>query len=203
MTHYKPDELYEKFRSAKGAISRPAFFNSPSSGKIQEMWCAARFGQLFQRLYGDCLIHIADDDLQEIHDFLIEYQKALEPIQITECIEPGRRRGDEYREGRSPDPAVANERWENGTEHGVSWVRDSIEKKTRKYAGSSRNVGLLVYLNFRSFNFRYEEMLRAAEPYLQSWNSVWLISREGLACLKPFHGVEAYAGWYIDEAIEG
>ena len=63
------------------------------------MWCAAHFARGYERRYGECYVWISDEDEQTDADFHLEIAGIRHPFQVTELMQPGRRRGDECRNG--------------------------------------------------------------------------------------------------------
>jgi len=82
-------------------------------------------------------------DVQTEVDFELEIDKTRHPFQITEVMEPGRRRSDEYRD--CDTPAVRHDDIERGTQFGCEWVRDAISvesEQTLRRCESAQRVGL-------------------------------------------------------------
>src|SRR5687767_11690053 len=125
MKRYRPDELLARYQEIFEAAGEEAFFRNPKHKKTQEMWCAAHFARGYERHFGSCYVHISDEDEQTDSDFELEVDGKRFPFQVTELMEPGRRRGDEYRGGASGKTRL--EDWSEGTEHGSKWIRDAID----------------------------------------------------------------------------
>src|SRR3954451_20887715 len=153
LQRYIPDELLTKYRIIRDQITTEEFFRSPKHKKTQEMWCAAHFARAYNQYVAPCTVLIADKDEQTHADFYMDTEGKLYPFQVTELMEPGRRRGDEYRGGASG--RTQDEEWSEGTEQGPAWVRSAIERKLlKRYAGTA-DLNLLVYLNFRAYEQQY------------------------------------------------
>jgi hypothetical protein len=158
MKRYTPDELLSKYRSIRDEITTEEFFRSPKHKKTQEMWCAAHFARAYNQHVAPCTVLISDEDEQTDADFFLETGGKSYPFQVTELMEPGRRRGDEYRAGGSEK--TQDEDWSEGTEHGPVWVRSAIERKLKKKYAGTLDLNLLLYLNFAAYEQQYEDTQR-------------------------------------------
>lgn len=136
MKRYRPDELLARYRAIRKATTTEAFFRDPAHKKTQEMWCTAHFARGYEKGHGECYVWISDEDEQTDVDFDLEINGVRHPFQITERMQSGRQRGDEYRDGGETGKTVLED-WGPGTERGPSWLREAIERKVKKnYAGA-------------------------------------------------------------------
>jgi hypothetical protein len=156
LQRYTPDELLTKYRTIRNQITTEEFFRSPEHKKTQEMWCAAHFARAYNQYVAPCAVLISDEDEQTDADFFLDIGGKSYPFQVTELMEPGRRRGDEYCGGGSAK--TQDEDWSEGTARGPVWVRAAIERKLRKKYAGTVHLNLLVYLNFAAYEQQYEDI---------------------------------------------
>ena len=195
LLRYAPDELLTKYRTIRAQITREQFFRSPEHKKTQEMWCAAHFARAYNQHVAPCTALISDKDEQTDADFFLDTGEKTHPFQITERMEPARRRGDEYRWGESEK--AQGENWSKGTEHGSAWVRLAIERKLmKKYAGTAE-LNLLVYLNFAAHEQQYEDMRSECVQLAPQFASVWLLNGNALCCIHQNPVLRAFQGWMM------
>jgi hypothetical protein len=197
---YEPEVLLTKYRAIRKSISSKEFFRSPKHQKTMEMWCAAHFARAYSRYVRPCAVLIDDVDIQTDVDFELELDGVCHPFQVTEVMEPGRRRGDEYRNG---DPVGARgDDIESGAAHGASWIRVGLENKlSRGYAGVSK-LNLLVYLNFAGRNQEYVRLRAVCGEVAKQFGSVWLLNGNTVCCIHPNPDIPSWEGWMIiDESL--
>lgn len=200
MKRYRPTELLTRYRAIREATTTEAFFRNPAHKKTQEMWCAAHFSRGFERHYEACFVLISDSDEQTDTDFKLEVRETQRPFQITELMQPGRRRGDEYREGERDRTVL--EDWSPGTANGPSWVREAIERKVKKRYAAARELNLLVYLNFPAYEQRFDRIAEECEQAAQHFASVWLLNGNAMCCILEGNGFERSNGWLpIEESL--
>jgi len=195
-TRYCPDELYAKFRQAHDVASPSEFFNRPAHKKTQELWCAARFGQVFSLHVKPCSLLVADGDEQTDADFHLEVAGKTLPFQITEVQVPGRRRGDEYKKEKLPRATL--ESWDSGTQQGPVWVRDALLKKHDRYGGEVAGLNLLVYANFQAYEHDYEELCHATAELASRFASVWVLNGNGACCIKGSEALGGARAWLFN-----
>ena len=191
---FRPEQLLAKYRAIRANIADREFFRSPKHKKTQEMWCAAHFACAFDQYLERCDILIDDVDAQTDADFDLQVNGVSYPFQITEVLEPERRRGDEYRNGLPP---VRADDWSRGSELGPSWVRAALEKKLMKqYAGADR-LNLLAYLNFGAWQQQYVDIRNECANVSKHFASVWLLNGNALCCIQPSPALKAFEGWMM------
>lgn len=112
-------------------------------------------------------------------DGFIGNQKAFENVEITEIMEPGRRRGDEYRrtvENSKPPPDRPDD-WRASAAKIPATLEAGIMKKVQKKYGTKPL--LLVYLNIGDYGLMQKETKAAiAEQkakYSESFREIWVI----------------------------
>jgi len=197
---YRPNELLGRYRAIREATSTEAFFRDPAHKKTQEMWCAAHFSRGYEKHYGECFVLISDRDEQTDSDFELEERRTRHPFQVTELMEPGRRRGDEYRGGESDRTIL--EDWSPGTKNGPIWIRRAIERKVKKRYAGARGLNLLVYLNFPAYEQRCDRIAEECEEAAEHFASVWLLNGNAICCIREGSGFEITNGWLpIEESL--
>ena len=118
------------------------------------------------------------------------------PFQVTEVMEPGRRRGDEY---RNVDPGVRHDDIEAGTAHGPSWVRAALQNKLAKNYAGMESLNLLAYLNFAGRNLQFVDLREACAQVSRKFGSVWLLNGNTLCCIHPNAQIPSWEGWMVIE----
>jgi hypothetical protein len=195
LQRYTPDELLDRYRGIRNQITTEEFFRSPKHKKTQEMWCAAHFARAYNQYVAPCAVLISNEDEQIDADFFLEVGGTRYPFQVTELMEPGRRRGDEYRGGGAE--RTRDEDWSEGTEHGPAWIRTAIElKNKKKYAGAA-TLNLLVYLNFAAYEQAYEGIQAECAQAAPGFASVWLLNGNALCCIHQNPELRAFQGWMM------
>lgn len=141
-----------------------------------------------------CLI-----DTQTDVDFELKIGGVCHPFHITEVMEPGRRRGDEYRNGA---PALRHDDLVGGTRNGAAWVCAAIEKKVEKKYAEQANLNRLLYLNFAGRSQQYEILGDTSRDIASQFASVWLLNGNTMCCIRPSSRIQAFEGWLvIDESL--
>lgn len=192
---YRPDELLEKYQAIRVRATDQEFFRAPKHKKTQEMWCAAHFARGYEKHFAPCFVYIAESDEQTEADFDLEIAGVRYPFQITELMEPGRRRGDEYRAG--PSGKTTLEDWTEGTEKGAAWVREAIERKVQKHYSSAFQLNLLVYLNFRAYEQQFNMIKAECEAAAQHFAAVWLLNGNAICCIRTSPRFRVTRGWLM------
>ena len=196
-TKYKPDALLSKYRAIRNSISAREFFRSPKHQKTMEIWCAAHFSRAFDRYVSPCEVLIDDMDIQTDVDFELDMGGVLHPFQVTEVMEPGRRRGDEYRIG---EPVGArDDDIETGTALGATWVRAALAHKLAKGYADVEKLNLLAYLNFAGRSQQYEHLRSTCVGVAERFGSVWLLNGNTLCCIHPNQDIPSWEGWMVIE----
>lgn len=177
MDCYAPDELLAKYRAIRSTVPADIFYRKPEYRKVMELWCAAQFARGFAaNLDPSCLVLIHENDAQEYYDFQLEIKSEAERLnfQLTEVLQEGRRRGDEYRQD-APRRVATLADWDWGSELGGQATSSAINKKFKRYGGDVSNLNLLIYLNYLDADCSLislrEQVADASDP----WRSVWLL----------------------------
>jgi len=130
-------------------------------------------------------------------DFELEIDKTRHPFQITEVMEPGRRRSDEYRD--CDTPAVRHDDIERGTQFGCEWVRDAIQLKVNKRYAGANQLNVLAYVNFAGRNQQYLQLRDTCAEVATHFASVWVLNGNTMCCLQPNLKIPAWEGWMVIE----
>jgi hypothetical protein len=112
-------------------------------------------------------------------------------------MEPGRRRGDEYRTGQVESPSEGD--LELAREEGPSWVAEAVERK-RGYAGDLSNLHLLVYVNFPTYELSYADTVSTLATPSNDFASIWLLTGDAICCIKASSALGRLPGWYCSPA---
>jgi hypothetical protein len=196
---YTADELFEKYQRIRNETSDERFFNGPEHTKTQELWCAVHFSKGYSAHIKSSTIIMDDSDTQLDYDFELKVAGKLYPMQITECMEPDRRRGDEYKE---VNPGITKDDSEYGNANAHIWVKNTIEKKFTKYFAGCRELNLLVYLNFSALEQRYDILTEHCADIAKNFNSVWLLNGNALCCIKSCEELGELNGWgMVEESL--
>ena len=189
---YKPQELYAKHNAARASISSREFFG-PKHQKAREVYCAALFSITYTHGVAPCLVAIEEPDPQNDIDFYLEVQDELFEFQITEVLEPGRRRGDEYKMAQAG--SISTQDWQAAHDHGPEWIRDGIAKKLEAYGGAVAKMNLLVYVNFPAYELEYATVRSVAAAMSAPFSSVWLMTGNAISCIKEGEHLGRVEGW--------
>ncbi len=196
-TKYQPAALLEKYKIIRDQISDKEFFCSPKHQKTQEIWCAAHFSRAYERYLAPSYVLIDDSDIQTEVDFDLEVANIAHPFQVTEAMEPGRRRGDEYRYSSPVD--ARHDDIESGAEQGAWWIRAAIEKKLDKHYAGSSELNLLVYLNFAGRDQKFNHLRATCQDVARQFASVWLLNGNALCCIQPNPRIHSLENWLVIE----
>lgn len=195
----EPEKAYALFLEKREPISDEEFFNDPAHQWLRDLWVGAHFGRAYDQFIGCCTVEF---DWAKAHewDFVLHTEAQPEPFQTTEALEPGRRRGLEYKQIESGErPRTTLESWEPGTRHGSEWINCAIgRKKNKNYAGAE-NLNLLVYANFPAYQLELSAVKVACRELASAFLSVWVITGRHLGLIHsaspPNQAVES--GWLV------
>ena len=179
-----PEEARAYFDLHRDKLTDSEFFNSPAASTLQDIWVASHFGRAYAEFVAACRLEF---DLVAAHewDFRLLANDSFYPFQITEALEPGRKRGREYREIEREEIARTKlESWEPGTKNGPSWIAGAIERKVKKHYAGASELNLLVYANFPAYQLEYERVEACSAALADSFNSTWVITGNSLALLQ-------------------
>jgi hypothetical protein len=144
-----PDVLFAKADEAGNAIGRERFLHGNATKHLREAWVIGRIGTLLGATRARLSRTDPPDGYLELSDI------GVIPVEVTECLQEGRRRGDEdhsamlvHHHQDELDAAI---------EYNKDWVEALIRKKLAKDARCPPNTVLLVYHNTSLFNFNPEK----------------------------------------------
>lgn len=193
MSRYTPQQLIGQFRAIVGPLTDEEFFRRPRHKKTQELWCAAHYSLGFEKFIAPCTVQVSEVDEQTDTDFVLQCATECFPFQITEVIEPGRRRGELVRNGQPL--VVPIDENPKGTTEGSSWVRAAIQRKVLKHYADACQLNLLCYINFSARNQQFEIVRAACNDVSASFASVWLLTGNALCCIHPV--IPELSGWLV------
>lgn len=190
---HRPDALMKIHDDARnklgpGVHGLAVLFRKSQCNPLLEAHAAAKFA----KLRGAELLRLSPKDPP---DFEVEYSCGrTEGYELTEAIEPGRRRGDEYKyeaqECENPDGITVvdfpEDEWAKVgdvlpilTERTAAKV-DGLRKRRKR--GLTTSYGLAIYLNFRFFPAEPDEVAAVTEAFhpgteigKDEFPSVWVL----------------------------
>lgn len=164
LRRYSPDGLRAEFDVRDGPIPRDALFNKNEHKRHLEMYPAHRFASGYHQHVAPCTVLWEDVDAQSDQDFYLEVAGVQYRIQLAEVGPPGRHRGLEYRPGGQAGP-FEDKDYEAGGRLGPVWIRQGIEKKASKNYSTSKQLHLLLYVNFAGWDLQYKAIQDEARPF--------------------------------------
>lgn len=159
--------------------------------KTKEALIAATFATIFDYAVMPILVKMVHEKIQdfELSDFS-DFNGQKYEYEIVMALEPGRKPGLEYRDGRKPIPSLPAL---SGKSVSAEWIVKVIQKKTelaQKNKFDHRH--LLVYQNIQGRAPDLRQLKALVGDANSVWASVWLISGVpdwgGVALLSNRHG---------------
>jgi hypothetical protein len=191
---YRPDELFEKYRTIRAITCDEDFFNRPEHQRTQEVWCAAHFANAYNKYLAPCAVLIDESITDTDTDFDLETDGKIFAFQVSEVQEPGRRRGDEYKQ---PEHLRPEHNLSRGALLAPQWVREGIRKKVAKNYADAHTLNLLMYLNFPAWSQQYYDIRSACEDLVTAFASVWLLNGNTMCVIKANLSLRAFEGWMV------
>ncbi len=185
MPQLLPTDLHSMVRARANELGTVDFLARRKNQRLREMWCAAMSGLGYEQNFGPCEIDIGFEDEQKDYDFLLILQgQAPLPFQVTEALDPDRRRQQEYLSlGKDAVDAQIDALPNLGSGYSAQRLHEVVSAKAAKrYAGAS-NLHLLVYLNIRAGQVTWTALSSAVEESARSFASVWVVTDRLLACV--------------------
>lgn len=144
-----PKEFVAKVEELAGLVKSENLFNDPAAQFLLDAIPIAEFTNFrptdFVRL---------SDQREQWPDGQIGTPKQPVNVEVTEVLEEGRRRGDEYRnDGQAKDGNA--EDWRKRAEAIPARLEQGIERKISK--GNGKDCILLVYLNMSTYGLLQKE----------------------------------------------
>ena len=141
-----PDELMTLHYELREIVGREKFYNKGGLTFLQEAHVLATYGRLLKAEK----VRLVPEHLKQ-NDCEIVLNGEKRTYEITEVMEEGRKRGDEYK--GKPDNSwreITDEQMRQSSILGFRQFRKIIESKASK--GYDSSVGLIVYYNVSDFD---------------------------------------------------
>jgi len=171
---HSPAAFIKRVQEMDGLIESAVLFTKPNINFLFDALVLAEFVKLRPveqvRLAGT---------REEWPDGFVGNQKAFENVEVTEIMEPGRKRGDEYRRmvDNSKSPPDRPEDWRARAAKIPAALEAGIMKKVQKNYGTKPL--LLVYLNIGDYGLMQGETKAAIAElkarYSGSFREIWII----------------------------
>jgi hypothetical protein len=171
-----PKEFAAKVEELAGPIKSEHLFNDPAAQFLLDAIPIAEFTKLrrtdFVRL---------SDQRDQWPDGQVGTPKLPVNVEVTEVLEEGRRRGDEYRnDGQAKTSNV--EDWRKCAEAIPALLENGIQRKVGK--GYDKDFILLVYLNMSTYGVLQKETVEAIAnikaKYAQHFHEICILWQEML-----------------------
>ena len=180
-----------------GEIALGSLFTDPTHRILREQWCASVFGIGYDKYVRPCRVAVEESLENRGIDFLLEADGKEFPFQTTEALEEGRKRGQEYKEIENGKVVTHPYTPERGRQEGPDWIVSAIAKKAGKHYSYSKNLNLLVYVNFTAHEMDFDVIKEKAKEYRGSFSSIWLLTNKVIATLSPNECIGDIPGWGI------
>jgi hypothetical protein len=169
-----PAAFIKRVEEIDSLIDSAVLFTKPNINFLFDALVLAEFVKL-RRVEQVCLAGARE----EWPDGFIGNPKAFENVEITEIMEPGRRRSDEYRPTvhNSEPPPDRPEDWRVQAAKIPAALEAGIKKKVRKNYGVKPI--LLIYLNMGDYGLMQKQTKAAITElkakYSESFHEIWVI----------------------------
>ena len=193
-------QLISAHNDLRERLSAVEFFG-PRYQKYRERSCAGHFSLGYSAAIAPSEVEFEEPDPQNEVDFWLVTPSGRHAFQITERQEPSRRRGQEYKSGSVSQPT--EESLHAAAEHGTTRIAEAVIKKERAYAGLTKSLNLLVYINFPAYELRFEEVKLGIQQVHSNFASIWLLTGDSMACPQSNPSLGALDGWYTTPARAG
>jgi hypothetical protein len=193
LRRYTPIDLLSEHNQLRESITAAEFFG-PRYQKERERFCAGHFSLAYAAAIAPCEVEIEDPDPQNHVDFWLVTPTGRHAFQVTERQEPERRRGHEYKIGLVLQPT--EEALELAATLGADWIVESVLKKDRSYGGGNASLHLLVYVNFPTYDLRFEDIQLRLQTVQETFGSIWLLAGDSMACAKSSPKLGQLNGWF-------
>ena len=189
-----PGALLREVDTEMFPIDAERLFNDPKYKILGEKWCAAKFGVGYSEFFSPCEIAINSE--QDSHmDFFVRTSGHEYAFQLVEALEPGRLRGNEYKQFAAGTITSLPYEPERGHVEGAQWIAEQIGKKAAmKYSGSDR-LNILVYANFSARELKFRNVVEAVAKYQKSFASIWVVDEVSLASIFVANDLGYIEGW--------
>jgi hypothetical protein len=187
MSIYSPTDLYAHVEKERNVVGDEAFVTNRNCNRLREMWCASLFGQGYEQHVAPCQIEIAETDEQRDFDFRLHALGEINPFQISEVLDEGRRRNQEYRSGFS---GLATDDGVVVSKYAHQRIASAIQGKIDKNYADSQELHLLLYANFIGNEASWAIMVGNLSSQCAHFASVWIITGSEICCISS--GVKLY-----------
>jgi hypothetical protein len=155
-----------------------------------ERWCAGSFGSAYGVYVAPCEVAVNDQGTRGDADFFLRTRGSVFAFQTVEVIEPGRRRGDEYRKpGLTPyEPGRA-------AADGPEWLETGVRGKLEKRYAGARDLHLLVYANFTAEALQFADVAARLAGFRGEFASVWVMAHHVFGSVFSSAELGSVAGW--------
>ena len=191
----EPELTYREAISELGGIEQVELFNRSGYQLLLEKWCAGMFGLGYAQHVRKCLVAVNDTNNRIDADFFLCTDGQLYPFQTVEVLEPGRRRGEEYKEFAGGRISSVPYEPERGYIEGPEWINRAIKKKISKRYANSRSLNLLLYANFSARQLAYDRITQLNIDLSAAFHSVWVITETHLCSIRGNDDLGAVNGW--------
>lgn len=179
---YEPEALFAKYQAIRHSVSVEVFYTNPRYRKAMEFWCAATFALGYAQNVASCAVWVPEGKQEMYYDFELEVRGERRKFELTEVQTEGRRRGDEYRAGKTSLSSTRDE-WDHGERFGPQWVAAAVARKYEHYRGDVSAIDLLVYVNYLAPEHPYQKLREKAPASAGEFRSVWLLNGNAIACI--------------------
>jgi hypothetical protein len=157
------------------------------------------FGIGYEEFVSPCRVAINATKHRLDADFFLDAHGREFPFQIVEVMEPGRRRGAEYKPGAlkhiSYDP-------DTGRANGPQWITRKLEQKVAKNYANAGSVNLLLYANFPAQGLQAADVIAATSKFKDNFASAWVQTALHLTTLWSRGDLGQINGWGVVQSIE-
>ena len=201
MPQFTPQQLEAYVEAHADKVGTRAYLTERKHNRLREMWCAARFGVGYTTNFGDCFVEIEEADEQREYDFHLLVGALRMPFQVTEVLDTGRRRGNEYREHSEDEVAqrLSLIPRRDSTYAAQRVVEELQSKASKRYAGAQQ-LHMLLYLNLSASSVPWASLAGPAENEARAFASVWLLAQDVFCCIWGGQQWPGLIGW---RAVEG
>lgn len=159
--------LLDETTSRIGSVD---YFNQGGLAFLRDAWIAAKFGRIRQAE----IVRLVADIWP---DFELKLGGQVESFEAVEADDPGRRRGDEYRNCIREIEHDPVEDWIARAEQAPAWVETACRIKADKRYSAGAN--LVIYLNLSEYGIRQNAVERsfqaATTAVKDSFDTVWVL----------------------------
>lgn len=169
-----------------------AFVTKRGCNRLREMWCASLFGEGFERNVAPCKIEIAETDEQRDFDFLLHALADVHPFQVSEVLDDGRKRNQEYRNNFS---GLATNDGVVVSKYAHHRLASAIQRKIDKNYSNSQELHLLLYANFIGNEASWAMMVSKLSERCSNFASVWVITGSEICCISSGIKLYGFSQW--------